>query len=360
MNIFIQKFSFFAVSLFFLINGISAQPPSGYYDSAEGLYEEALRASLHNIIDNHNVRSYSQLWSDFELTDKKPNGKVWDMYSDQPGGTPAYEYTFFSDQCGNYSGEGSCYNREHSWPKSWFGDASPMYTDLFHLIPTDGYVNGRRSNYPFGEVGSASWTSTNGSKVGSNNTPGYGGTVFEPIDAYKGDLARGILYMTVRYYGEDSNWPGSAMTDGADLLPWAISLMLQWHEQDPVSQKEIDRNNDIYQIQQNRNPFVDHPEFAQQIYDPTASLSDNSQKKSIHIYPNPATASGHINLQWQSNTSVDELVLTDIHGRIVLKEMVNPAQQQTQLKLNNIEPGFYMILLFENQQQIAISKLLLN
>jgi len=358
----ISSFIFLVSTLIFVFNGFLAQsqPPSGYYSNTEGLYEDALRQSLHNIIDNHTSRSYNQLWSDFAQTDKKSNGKVWDMYSDKPGGNPAYEYTFFSDQCGNYSGEGSCYNREHSFPKSWFGSGSPMYTDLFHLVPTDGYVNGRRSNYPFGEVGSATWTSTNGSKLGSNNTSGYGGTVFEPIDEYKGDLARGILYMTVRYYGEDNGWPGSAMTNGADLLPWALNVMLQWHEQDPVSQKEIDRNNAIYQIQHNRNPFIDNPEFAQRIYDPTASLAEAQLDSQLHVYPNPASVSGQINLQWQSSATVDEFVVTDVRGRVVLKKSVSAAQQEYKLDLNTLERGFYLIQLYNNQRPIAVSKLLLN
>ncbi len=127
------------------------------------------------------------------------------MYSDNPGGTVPYTYNLTdADQCGNYGGEGDCYNREHSWPKSWSDEDAPMYSDLFHLYPTDGYVNGRRSNYPFGDVGSASWTSMNGSKVGSCSYPGYSGTVFEPIYEYKGDFARSYFYMTVRYYNEDN------------------------------------------------------------------------------------------------------------------------------------------------------------
>lgn len=358
----ISSFVFLLSALFFVFNIFitQAQPPADYYTDAEGLSGDELRQSLHNIIDNHSPRTYAQLWNDFTQTDKKANGKVWDMYSDKPGGTPAYEYTFFSDQCGNYSGEGSCYNREHSFPKSWFGGSSPMYTDLFHLVPTDGYVNGRRSNYPFGEVSSASWTSTNGSKVGSNTTSGYGGTVFEPIDEYKGDLARGILYMSVRYYGQDNSWPGSAMTDGADILPWAVSLMLQWHEQDPVSQKEINRNNAVYQLQNNRNPFIDHPEFAQRIYDPTAGLAETQLLNQLHVYPNPASVSGQINLQWQSNATVDEFVVMDVRGRIVLQKTISAAQQDYKLDLNNIEPGFYLIQLYHQQKPIAVSKLLLN
>jgi len=182
-----------------------AQIPQGYYDDAAGLEGTALRAALHNIIDDHNSIDYSDIYDILDQTDEKPNGKVWDMYSDVPGGTPPYEYTFFEDECGNYSGEGSCYNKEHSWPKSWFGgEIYPMTSDLFHIVPTDGYTNGMRSNYPYGEVGAANWTSENGSKRGYCNYPGYSGIVFEPIDEYKGDFARNYFYMSTRYYGEDS------------------------------------------------------------------------------------------------------------------------------------------------------------
>jgi len=354
------KFSWQIVAILFAFTLTAKAQPAGYYNGTEDLTGTQLRQALHNIIDNHNARSYSQLWSDFELTDKKPNGKVWDMYSDQPNGTPAYEYTFFSDQCGNYSGEGSCYNREHSWPKSWFGDASPMYTDLFHLIPTDGYVNGRRSNYPFGEVGSATWTSTNGSKVGSNNTSGYSGTVFEPIDAYKGDLARGILYMTVRYYGEDNNWPGSPMTDGANLKPWALSLMLQWHQQDPVSQKEIDRNNVVYALQNNRNPFIDEPDFALRIYDPTAHI-ESRPSAHVRVYPNPVSHTAQLKIQWESSLTNASIVLTDLSGRTLLLQSVeNTGINETTIDISDFDAGFYLIHLQQNSQAFFTGKLIIN
>jgi len=241
--------------------------PNGYYDSAENLVEESLRLALHNIIDGHNSQSYSSLHEHFESTDPKPNGTVWDMYSDIPGGTSPYVYYFTSnDQCGNYSGEGDCYNREHSWPSSWFNNGSPMKSDLFHVIPTDGYVNNRRSNYPFGEVGSLTWISENGSKLGSCDYPGYSGTVFEPIDEYKGDIARNYFYMSTRYFTEDNGWSNNGMVNGADILPWAITMLIEWHISDPVSNKEIDRNNAIYEIQNNRNPFIDRPEFVDRIW----------------------------------------------------------------------------------------------
>jgi endonuclease I len=254
-------------------NSATTLGTNGYYDAAYKLYGTALRTALHNLIKGHTSISYSGLWTAFVTTDKKPNGKVWDMYSDIPGGTPPYQYTFSTDQCGSYSGEGSCYNREHSWPKSWFNDLTPMYSDLFHLFPTDGQVNGMRSNYNYGNVSSPTWTSKNGSKLGPNTFPGFTGTVFEPIDAYKGDFARGHMYMSVRYYLEDSGWSSSNGTNKAELLPWYANLLYSWSVLDTVSAKEINRNNAIYGIQKNRNPFIDHPEYATEIWKTTMTPS---------------------------------------------------------------------------------------
>ena len=252
--------------------GIGQIPP-GYYDDAEGLIQEELRTALSGIIGPHTVRSYSSLWNYFLDTDQKANGEVWDMYSDVPGGNPAYTYTFILDQCGNYSGEGSCYNREHSFPKSWFGNQSPMNTDLYHLYPTDGYTNGQRGNYPFGETDNATWTSTNGCKKGSSSFPGYSGTVFEPIDEYKGDFARTYFYMVTRYETKINNW-NSPMLQGDGFSDWALSMLMQWHVNDPVSEKELNRNNEVYGIQNNRNPFIDHPEYVNEIWGNPTAIGD--------------------------------------------------------------------------------------
>ena len=243
-----------------------AQAPSGYYDGAAGKTGAELRMALHNIIKGHTSITYTQIWQAYWSTDNKGDNVVWDMYSD--GANYSFSYQNGNDQCGSYSREGDCYNREHSWPQSWFNEESTPRTDLHHVFPTDGYVNNKRSNHPFGEVGSVNWTSQNGSKLGTCRTSGYSGTVFEPIDEYKGDFARAYFYMSTRYYTEDSNWSTSDMTDKADIRPWAVAMLLRWHEADPVSQKEIDRNNVIYNdIQHNRNPFVDHPEYARMIWD---------------------------------------------------------------------------------------------
>jgi endonuclease I len=179
----------------------------------------------------------------------------------------SYEYTLYDDQAGNYSKEGDVYNREHSWPQSFFNEASPMKTDLFHIYPTDGYVNGVRSNYPYGETDVPNYTSTNGSKRGyARSGLGYSGIVFEPIDEYKGDFARTYFYMSTRYYGEDGNWDNWPMADGVELKDWAVDMLLVWHRNDSVSTKEINRNDAVYALQNNRNPFIDNPEYVEYIW----------------------------------------------------------------------------------------------
>ncbi len=294
--------------------------PPGYYSSAGGLVGEPLRAALHLIIDNHTTISYTGLWSAFYTTDDKPNGKVWDMYSDVPGGTPPYEYTFGVDQGGSAGSEGSGYNREHSWPSSWYGATSPMYTDVFMVVPTDNEVNNKRGSYPFGEVNSPTWTSLNGCRLGPCAYPGYTGTVFEPIDEYKGDFARAYFYMTTRYYGEDAGWPGSAMTSGAVLRPWAEAMLLEWNAADPVSAKEIDRNEAIYAIQSNRNPFIDRPDFVGKVFQPELSpVPGTVGVAAVVLYqnvPNPFNPSTTISYELESAGQVD-LQVFDLAGRLV-------------------------------------------
>jgi len=284
-----------------------SQIPNGYYNSATGLSGAPLKTALYNIINGHTVVSYSGLWNAFYTTDDKPNGKVWDMYSDIPNGTPPYEYTFGSDQCGNYSGEGDCYNREHSFPQSWFGEASPMVSDLFHIYPTDGYVNSMRSNYPFGEVNSPTWTSLNGSKRGPCASPGYTSTVFEPRDEYKGDFARSYFYMATRYENVIASWQNN--TGANEVLngtsypcydQWFLDVLLSWHTADPVSQKEIDRNNTIYySFQNNRNPYIDHPEYVSSVWGGSTVLPEPTNHV-LSFVVNTATTNS-ITLTWNDN-----------------------------------------------------------
>lgn len=329
-----------SVLVVWLCFGSVTAQPAGYYNGTEGLTGVALRSALHNIIKDHQALSYSALWSAFEDTDKKSNGKVWDMYSDIPAGTPPYQYTFITDQCGNYSGEGDCYNREHSWPKSWFNDGTPMITDLFHIYPTDGYVNGKRSNYPFGEVGSASWTSLNGSRLGNNSYPGNSEVVFEPIDAYKGDFARTYFYMSTRYYTEDAGWESNGMVSGANLNTWARNMLLEWHHSDPVSQKEIDRNNAVYSYQSNRNPFIDHPEFADKIWGDPSTAAVTVARLRVEVYPNPCT--DELRISVPGNQDNFEVTLYSADGRVALSRSGSLTNEMV-LNVAALYPGLYLL-----------------
>jgi endonuclease I len=241
------------------------------------------------------------------------------MYSDIPGGTPAYTYTITIHQCGTYSGEGDCYNREHSFPKSRWGGfddaANPQYTDLNHLYATDGYVNSKRSNYPFGEVSLPTYTSTNGSKVGDNTySVDYNGIVFEPIDEYKGDFARTYLYMATRFKDEIPTWVStySSATDieivfnsTGDFTSWYINMLLDWHEADPVSQKELDRNQEVYNAQGNANPYIDHPEWACEVF---ASGSCTGVAAPQNFAAN-ALSGTEILLNWNLNINANNIIL---------------------------------------------------
>lgn len=235
---------------------LSAEIPVGYYDGINGKTTEDLKTALHEIIYPHTqVSSYSDLPSYFAVTDVYPDGqRWWEMYSGKTFYLPSF----------------SGMNREHSLPKSWWGGSSstPAYTDLNHLYPSEMAANTAKSNYPLGEVLTA--TFDNGvSKVGYavNGQGGGAKYVFEPDDAYKGDFARTYFYMVTCY--QNLTWKYKYMIQqGAypSLTGWAIDLLLKWHRDDPVSQKEIDRNEAVYKFQNNRNPFIDFPELAEYIW----------------------------------------------------------------------------------------------
>jgi endonuclease I len=263
--------------------------PSGYYDSAAGLSGASLRQELHNIIDGHTEKSYDYLWTAFASTDIRSSlgsDYIWCMYTEQ-------EFHHDEDQSAGTNLAGT-YNREHSWPKSWANEAYPHYTDLYHLYPSQGIANSTRNNNPYGEVadGSATYTSANGSQSGpARSGLGYTGTVFEPIDDYKGDFARTYFYISTRYYGEDGTWNNVEMADGCELKEWALDMLMDWHQLDPVSQKELDRIEDVYAIQGNRNPFIDHPEYADSIWNAaSASIAAPAAQAASSIQTDGFTA----------------------------------------------------------------------
>lgn len=312
---------------------------SGYYSSASGLSGYSLKTALYNIIKGHNSQGYSAIWTFYAANELdtyyENDGSILDIYSEKPSGADSYSYTKSSDQCGNYSGEGNCYNREHSFPRSWFGgDVEPMNSDVHHIFATDGFVNSKRSSFPYGEVGSASYVSSNGSKLGNAASgSGYSGTVFEPIDEFKGDLARAAFYMATRYENVIAGWENNssysdAVLDGSAAKVfenWALALLISWHNSDPVSAKEIARNEAAFAHQGNRNPFVDHPEYVAAIWGSTSS----------------ARVLGDINTTYQQEElTVDHgisgpvnIAVFDASGR-QLMEYSNPSDQSPMVKLS--------------------------
>ena len=243
-----------------------------YYKNADGKKGAALKTALCGIIYNRTERTYNDLWTDFRTTDARADGSVWDMYSNKRA------MTFGTDQAGNYKQEGDVYNREHSFPNSWFGGKNgtmPMYSDLNHLYPTDGWVNNKRANFPFGETSNPTYKSANDfSKLGPCSYPGYSGTVFEPNDEYKGDFARTYFYMVTCYEEKIADWyqnyPESQPTLDGNAYPglssWQLAMLMKWAKNDPVSEKEINRNNAVYGIQKNRNPFIDYPGLEEYVW----------------------------------------------------------------------------------------------
>lgn len=225
-----------------------------------------LKTSLYNVISK-NTRSvgYGGLKSAYATTDSTSDGYIWDMYSNE-------KYLAGSDFVAQIKGEGSGYNREHIIPQSKWKDttsASIMKCDIFHVVPTDGYVNNKRDNYPHGNVSNPTYTSNNGSKLGTGSNNGYTGKVFEVVDEYKGDFARTYFYFVTRYQNEIPSIAYDAFdkTTYPSLSTWAIKTYMAWNDLDPVSEKEINRNEAVYKLQNNRNPFIDHPDAAHKIWD---------------------------------------------------------------------------------------------
>ncbi len=299
------------IILFSVFSGFAcAQAPAGYYNSANGLSGAALKTALSSIITSgHQDKGYNGLWTAYKTTDidkdYENDGSILDIYSEKPIGTDPYKYTPGTNQCGTYSTEGNCYNREHIVPQSLFSQASPMVADIHFIRATDGKVNGMRSNYPFGKVGSATFTSQNGSKLGSSASSGYSGTVFEPIDEFKGDVARMIFYFVTRYQSKLSSFASGNML-GSSTFPglqtWELNVLLAWHNQDPVSQAEIKRNNASYAYQGNRNPFIDNPSYVNLIWGSQQPAGDTQAPTAATNLAVSAKTSSSISLTWNAST----------------------------------------------------------
>lgn len=314
------------VLAFFLVCSfavVKAQIPIGYYNNAyNGALPKAcadLKTALFNIISTGtNVLPYTSssydTWDAINSIDTIRNDantafRIWDMYTDNPTGAELNTFTPITDQCGQYSKIGDCYNREHSFPQAWFGGAvPPMLSDIHHIFASDGFTNGKHDNFPYGDVNPSAinWSSPAGAKLGASNYGGYTGRVFEPIDVYKGDFARAMFYMVTRYETDMVAWQSNSSADSVlngttwpSLDNWAVRQWYKWHLIDPVSAKEVIRNNKIYAIQNNRNPFIDHPEYVALIWQCTGLLPVTLTNFTATKYNNA------INIKWTTEKEID-------------------------------------------------------
>lgn len=304
-----------------------SQAPANYYDGTSGVTGYELKSKLHDIVSTKTITwHYGDLPNFYGQTDldqyydydASNTTYLLDIYSNNPTGTTAYHYTK-ENLISSAGAEGLGYNREHMMPQSSFNSNYPMYSDLFFVIPTDARINQLRSNYPYGIAGTTNYyTFTNGSKISKNGTPnsGYTGRVYEPHPEFKGDIARSLLYYVVRYEGKLNSfnfYNGSSPANDTSPLDgteekayedWFLALLLQWHNNDPVSQKEIDRNNIVYGIQKNRNPFIDHPEWVNSIWSQNPAVVVSAAPENLSA---SQVSSYFVNFNWTPSTDSDVL-----------------------------------------------------
>lgn len=239
------------------------QIPPGYYDLATGLTGQPLKDALNDIISGHTELSYNAVKTALRFTDEDPNNS----------NNVILLYKGTSQAKTSFGGGANDWNREHVWAKSHgdFGNSAPAGTDLHHLRPTDSSVNSSRGNKEF----------DNGGTQHSEATSCYADSdSWEPRDEVKGDVARMLMYMAVRYEGESGEIDlelSEQVNNGAQPFHGKLSTLLAWHQSDPVSSFEMNRNNVIYNsYQSNRNPFIDHPEYVNLIWGPAVELTINS------------------------------------------------------------------------------------
>lgn len=325
-----------------------AQAPANYYSTATGT-GATLKTQLKAIITSGHIdHGYNGLWTGYQTTDRdyyyENDGTILDIYSERPTAADPYNFTYNTNQCGNYSNEGDCYNREHIVPQSLFNEGSPMKNDIHFIRATDGKVNGVRSNYPFGKVGTASFTSLNGSKLGNSVSAGYGGTVFEPIDEFKGDVARMIFYFVTRYEAQLSGFSSGDMLGGSaypGLQTWELDQLIAWHNLDPVSPAEIGRNNASYTYQGNRNPYIDNPNYVNLVWG-TPTTDTQAPTTPTNLVANNPTSST-VALSWTASTDNVGVTGYDVYANNVLKATVTGTSTTVQALASSTTYNFYVI-----------------
>ncbi|WP_291128551.1 endonuclease [Flavobacterium sp. UBA7682] len=352
---------------------VNAIPP-GYYNTATGT-GYTLKTQLFNIINGHNDRTYSGLYTTYLTSDidmyYENNDTMLDMYTENPTGSEC-EFVYGGGlQDDGTLGNNECerYNREHLVPQSYFGNGvTPMYSDAHFVIPSDKHVNAQRGDFPFGRVNNATNTYSNGSKRGLNLNSGYSAgftsTVFEPIDEFKGDIARMLLYFVTRYedqlasFYSTSNSLSKVMFDGStgqSFSPTFLNILLTWNQQDPVSQREIDRNNAIYARQSNRNPYIDNNTYVTTVWGLPLGTSTFESLNAVSLYPNPSN-NGIVTIS--TEIALDDIEIITINGQI-LQQIKRPTLENNTYTIGNLPKGFYFIKLSSNNDSVT-KKVLVN
>jgi|SRR5690554_699921 len=263
-----------ALLIIFSFQTLLAQIPAGYYDSANGLDGTALKSALNNIIKGHVEFSYSNVWNILEETDKDPNNSS----------NVILLYTGWSVNGPQNYNNGNGWNREHVWAKSHgdFGSGQGPNTDVHHLRPCNIEVNAARGNRWFGNCSVPHYEggTATGNFLSSTEH------LWQPRAEVKGDVARMIFYMATRYEGQNGE-PDLEVIDylpandnTSDPVHARLADLMQWHLEDPVDDWERNRNNIIYyNYQENRNPFIDHPNYVELIWGETTSTTSLSLKE---------------------------------------------------------------------------------
>lgn len=338
----------FVLSILF-VNAF-AQIPAGYYNNAIGT-GAALKTQLKTIITTGHATniSYDDLWGAYATTDRdqyyENDGSILDIYSENPTTTDPYNFIYNTNRCSGTNGpEGYCYNREHIVPQSLFSEQFPMKSDAHFIRATDQKVNGERGNLPFGIVGSSNYQSLNGSKRGTSASPGFSGTVFEPINEFKGDVARMIFYFVTRYEAQLSGFStGNMLGDSAypGLQQWELDQLILWHIQDPVSATEISRNNATYIFQGNRNPYIDNPSYVTAVWG-TPVIDTQAPTAPTNLIANNPT-SNTVALNWTASTDNVGVAGYDIYANSVFKATVTGTSATVQGLTPSTAYDFYVI-----------------
>ncbi|NOY50040.1 MAG: T9SS type A sorting domain-containing protein [Chlorobi bacterium] len=303
-----------------------SQIPDGYYDDAEGLGGDELKAALHDIIDNHVEYSYNDL-RDFILknTDEDPDN----------ANNVILLYTGRSQAKSTFGGGANDWNREHVWAKSHggFGNNPPCGTDAHHIRPTDASVNSERGNLDFDEGGTPLEEAPGCKKDGDS---------FEPRDEVKGDVARMIFYMAVRYEGSNGE-PDLEVVDYVNTSPepemGKLQKLLDWNMTDPPDDFEKNRNEVIYSYQENRNPFIDHPEYVDLIWGDPNSREENLFDN-ISVYPNPFESV--VNIDFSASKTLSYSILS-FDGKTIASGKLD--SQNSSVNLTSLNSGIYLLFL---------------